>query len=91
MKAQEFFEQYLARLDNYSILSKPDKKLLERYLGNRDEFSLTPGTDPSKRREIKISRYKEEAQLKSKLGVCARLLAPAQTSGCQSNGVAASI
>lgn len=73
-KAQESFEQYLARLENYSLLSKPDRKLLERYLSNRDEFSLTPGPDLSKRRETKISRYKEEAQLKFKLEVRTRLL-----------------
>lgn len=47
---------------------------MERYLDNRNEFSLTPGPDFSKRRETKISRYKEEAQLKSKLKVCTRLL-----------------
>lgn len=68
-KSQERFEQYLSRLDTYNILSTADKKLLERCFDSRDRFSLTPDSDPLKRRETVIRRYKEETQLKSKLEV----------------------
>lgn len=49
------------------MLSKPDYNLYERYLDNKNTFSLMSSTDPATRRETKISRFKQESQLKSKL------------------------
>ena len=56
-------------MDNYRLLSKSDKKLLERYLEARDEFTLIQGTDIAARRTTKIARFKQEKELKLKLEV----------------------
>ena len=69
-KAQQAYERYLTLLDTYSILSTPDKKLFNRFLDNKNEFSLSPSSDPSKRRETKIARFKQEKQLQLKFEVC---------------------
>ena len=69
----------MALLDNYIMLSKSDKKLLEKYLANRDEFSLMPLSDPTARRDTKIARLKQEKELELKLEV--RLLTPGSTDG----------
>ena len=69
-KARKTYERYLGLLDNYGILSKADKKLHERFLDSRSEFALLSNSDPSARRDIKISRLKQEQELKLKLEVC---------------------
>lgn len=51
------------------MLSKNDRKLFERYLDGRDDFSLMTSNDPSARRDAKIARYKQESELKLKLEV----------------------
>ena len=51
------------------MLSKNDRKLYERYIDGRDEFSLMTSNDPSARRDAKIARYKQENELKLKLEV----------------------
>ena len=61
------------------MLSKSDKKLLEKYLANRDEFSLMPLSDPTARRDTKIARLKQEKELELKLEV--RLFTPGSTGG----------
>ena len=57
-------------LDTYDLLSKSNKKLLEKYLEIRDDFSLISSTDSATRRDTKIARFKEEKELKLKLEVC---------------------
>ena len=68
-RAREAYERYLALLDNYGMLSKGDKKLQERYVDNRDEFSLMSMSDPTARRDTKITRLKQEKELELKLEV----------------------
>lgn len=51
------------------MLSKNDRKLYERYVEGRDDFSLTTSNDPSARRDAKIARYRQENELKLKLEV----------------------
>ncbi|KAK2746362.1 hypothetical protein FQN57_003244 [Myotisia sp. PD_48] len=61
------YEKFLELVDQYGILSDSDKKLYERYLESPDSFSLTPTNDPATRRQVKITRYQEEKELKQKL------------------------
>ena len=68
-RSQEAFERYLSLLDTYRMLSKNDRKLYERYIDGRDDFSLMTSDDPSARRDAKIARYKQENELKLKLEV----------------------
>ena len=67
--SREAYERYLGLLDTYRILSRSDKKLYDRYLENRNAFTLLASSDMSKRREIKITRFKQETDLKQKLEV----------------------
>ena len=68
-RAREAFERYLGLLDNYGLLSKSDKELHERFLENKNEFALLSVSDLTARREAKISRFKQEQELKLKLEV----------------------
>lgn len=63
------YERFLERLDNYDLLSSDDKRLYERYFDNPDSFTLTPANDAAERRQAKISRFREEKELKQKLEV----------------------
>lgn len=72
-RAREAYERYLGLLDNYGMLSKNDKKLYERYLENRDEFTLHSPTDPTSRRDTKIARLKQEKELELKLEYLAQV------------------
>ena len=72
-RAREAYKRYLALVDNYGILSKGDKKLQERYLDNRDDFSLMPLSNPTARRDIKIARLKQERELELKLEYLAKI------------------
>ena len=69
-RAREAYERYLGLLDNYDMLSKADKKLYERLLHNRNDFALLSNSDLTARRDTKISRFKQEQELKLKLEVC---------------------
>lgn len=69
--AQDAYGRYLSLLDTYRMLSSSDRKLYERYIDNRDQFSLASSNDPSARRDAKIARYKRENELKLKLKVSA--------------------
>ncbi len=51
------------------MLSTSDRKLYERYMENRDDFSLISSNDPGARRDTKIARFKQECELKLKLEV----------------------
>ncbi|MCJ1312000.1 hypothetical protein MMC25_005674 [Agyrium rufum] len=66
-EAQDAYSRYLGRMDDYELLSKSDKKLQERFLENRNGFSLLAGGDAMQRRETKIMRFKQEKELKQKL------------------------
>ncbi|MDI1486523.1 MAG: Type 2A phosphatase-associated protein 42 [Ramalina farinacea] len=69
-QAQTFQENFIQLLDTYRILSKSNSKLYERYTEDRDNFSLLLSNDAAARRDTKITRFKEEKQLKQKLEVC---------------------
>jgi hypothetical protein len=56
-------------LEDYELLNTNDKKLYERYVANPSSFSLTQTNDPATRREVKITRFKEEKELKERLEV----------------------
>ncbi|KAL9026383.1 MAG: hypothetical protein Q9196_004939 [Gyalolechia fulgens] len=71
-QARVAYERYLKLLDNYDMLSKVDSNLYQRYLSERDDFSLLSTSDPTARRNTKISRYKREQELKLKLEYLAR-------------------
>lgn len=66
-RAQDQYERYLKRLDNYALLTKDDFKLLEQYQESPDTFSTASATDAAARRDTKIKRFKEEKALKEKL------------------------
>lgn len=68
-RAFEQYERYLTRLDDYSLLSDGDKKLYDRYSANPSTFSLAPANDAGTRREVKVSRLREEKELKQRLEV----------------------
>lgn len=51
------------------MLSTSDRKLYEKYIENKDEFSLIASNDPGARRDTKIARFKQEKELKLKLEV----------------------
>ena len=68
--ARKAYERFLGLLENYGMLSKADKTLHERFLDSRSEFALLSNSDLSARRDTKISRFKQEQELKLKLEVC---------------------
>jgi hypothetical protein len=68
--ALEEYEKYLMRLDEYLLLSDGDKKLFKQYMANPTSFTLMPANDAAARREIKVTRFREEKELKQKLEVC---------------------
>lgn len=68
-RAFEQYEKFLARLDDYNLLSDSDRTLYERYAANPSTFSLTPSNDAGTRREVKVNRLKEEKELKQRLEV----------------------
>lgn len=68
-RAREAYERFLALIDVYGMLSRGDKQLQERYLENRDDFSLMPMSDMTARRDTKIARLKQEKELELKLEV----------------------
>ena len=69
-RALEQYEKYLMRLDEYLLLPGGDKKLFEQYMANPTSFTLAPSNDAAARREIKVTRFREEKELKQKLEVC---------------------
>ncbi|KAL4931532.1 IGBP1/TAP42 family protein [Aspergillus undulatus] len=66
-RALQKYERYLARLEDYELLSQSNKKLYERYAANPSSFSLTQTNDAATRRDVKITRFREEKELKAKL------------------------
>lgn len=68
-RAQDAFERYVHLLDTYRMLSQNDRRLYERLQESPDSFSLTSSADPTARRDAKITRFKQETELKRKLEV----------------------
>lgn len=68
-RALQQYERFLTRLDDYELLNDSNKKHYERYAENPSTFSLTPVNDAASRREVKITRFKEEKELKQRLEV----------------------
>ncbi|GBF63727.1 hypothetical protein TMEN_6378 [Trichophyton mentagrophytes] len=66
-QTRDEYEKFLEALDQYELLSPSNKKLYEQYLEQPESFSLTPTNDASARRQVKITRFKEEKELKQKL------------------------
>lgn len=67
--ASSLLESFLARLDTYDLLSKPNKRLLEQYQEDRKNFQLASKTDAAERRRVKVTRFQEEKSLKTNLEV----------------------
>lgn len=67
--AQDAYGRYLHLLDTYRILSKGNSKLFERFVEDRDGFSLTEGNDAAIRRDTKVKRFRQEKELEAKLEV----------------------
>ena len=68
-EAQDAYNRYLQRLDQYDMLSKSDRKLYETWQDDRDTFSVLGGSDASRKRDMKVARFKQEKELKQKLEV----------------------
>lgn len=66
-RAQQNYERYLNRLDDYDMLSKSDTSLLEQYRETPFTFTTASSADAATRRDIKISRFREEKALRQKL------------------------
>ncbi|KAJ5747411.1 uncharacterized protein N7511_009107 [Penicillium nucicola] len=71
-RALEQYEKFLGRLDEYELLAGGDKKLFEQYMANPSSWTLAPANDAAARREIKVTRFREEKELKQKLEYLAR-------------------
>ncbi|KAK5947386.1 Type 2A phosphatase-associated protein 42 [Knufia obscura] len=66
--ASDLLEHFLIRLDEYSLLSPPDKKLLESYKEGRTQFRIIgDNAGMEAKRNTKIKRFQDEKALKSKL------------------------
>ncbi len=70
LRARGHYERFLKLLDSYDMLGKSNSTLLETYYEDKDHFSTTSTGDAAARRNIKISRFREEKELKQKLEVC---------------------
>ena len=82
-RALEQYERFIARLDEYGLLSAEDKKLFEQYMANPSTFTLAPLNDAAARRDVKVRRFREEKELKQRLEVC--LLCDLIVSGLQTD------
>lgn len=68
-RALHKYEGYLTHMDDYGLFNDGNRKLYERYTSNPTSFSLTPVNDAATRREVKVTRFREEKELKQKLEV----------------------
>ncbi|PBP21905.1 type 2A phosphatase-associated protein 42 [Diplocarpon rosae] len=71
-KARDAYERYLSLLDQYEILTEPQKKLYTIYTEYPTTFSTINSSDPNARRGAKIANFKLEKELKSKLEFAAQ-------------------
>ncbi|KAJ8118734.1 hypothetical protein OPT61_g348 [Boeremia exigua] len=67
LQSRARYELFLKLLDSYDMLSKRDAKLFEAYNEDKQNFSTVSTTDAAARRDVKISRFREEKELKQKL------------------------
>ena len=70
LRARAHYERFLKLLDSYDLLGKADTKLLEAYTEDKDNFSTASTRDAAARRDAKITRFREEKELKRRLEVC---------------------
>lgn len=68
-RASGFFDGFLSKLDQYSILSANDKKLFEQFQETPSAFTLASSTNAEERRRVKVARFQEEKALKTRLEV----------------------
>jgi hypothetical protein len=69
LRARGYYERFLKLLDSYDLLGKADAKLFEAYSEDKDNFSTASTRDAAARRDAKITRFREEKELKKKLEV----------------------
>jgi immunoglobulin-binding protein 1 len=69
LRARGHYERFLKLLDSYDVLCKADAKLFETYAEDKDNFSTASTRDAAARRDAKITRFREEKELKRKLEV----------------------
>ena len=66
--ASDLLEKFLTRLDEYTLLSKPDAKLFQTFKEDRTRFRIVgENAGLEAKRNTKIKRFQEEKQLKSRL------------------------
>ncbi|KAI6086164.1 type 2A phosphatase-associated protein 42 [Hypoxylon rubiginosum] len=64
---RDAYERLLHLLDSYSILTQSESKLFTQYNDDPAAFSTISTSDPAARRNAKISNFKAEKELKTKL------------------------
>jgi hypothetical protein len=69
LRARGHYERFLKLLDSYDVLGKADAKLFEAYAEDKNNFSTANTRDAAAKRDAKISRFREEKELKRKLEV----------------------
>ncbi|CAO2654741.1 Nn.00g114740.m01.CDS01 [Neocucurbitaria sp. VM-36] len=67
LRARGHYERFLKLLDSYDLLGRADAKLFEAYSADKDNFSTASTRDAAARRDAKITRFREEKELKKKL------------------------
>ncbi|KAF1943057.1 type 2A phosphatase-associated protein 42 [Clathrospora elynae] len=67
LRARGHYERFMKLLDAYDVLSKADAKLFETYTEDKNNFSTASTRDAAARRDAKITRFREEKELKRKL------------------------
>jgi immunoglobulin-binding protein 1 len=69
LRARECYDRFLNLLDSYDLLNRANAKLLDEYKEDKNNFSTASTKDAAARRDAKISRFREEKELKNKLEV----------------------
>lgn len=69
LRARGHYERFLKLLESYDLLDKANAKLFETYTEDKNSFSTASTRDAAARREAKITRFREEKELKRKLEV----------------------
>ncbi|KAF1846745.1 type 2A phosphatase-associated protein 42 [Cucurbitaria berberidis CBS 394.84] len=67
LQARGLYERFLKLLDSYDLLDKAGSNLFEAYTDDKDNFSTASTRDAAARRDAKITRFREEKELKRKL------------------------
>ena len=69
IRAQQSYERFLIRLEDYGMLDKQSVDAYERYQENREGFTTILTSDAARRRDVKIANFKAEKALKQKIEV----------------------